>query len=126
MPPTEDLLRHGGIEISRSHRAAGTLVEAPCGAGIALGNFLDDPDIGGRKKLGAANRARQQHAKEAVLDHRRDDRLRQFALPFDLRSGSGQLGNEGARPLKIFGAVILGCRGRHPSLLLLSSSSPLA
>ena len=105
----KDLLCRGRIEIGRGHRAAGALVEAPRRTGIALGDFLDDPDIGRGQKLGAAQRARQQHAEEAALDHRRDDRLGQFALALDLGRGGGELGNKGPRPFEIFGARITCC-----------------
>ena len=105
--PAKDLPASGRVEIGGGHRAAGALVQAPRGARVALGDLLDDPDVGGGQQFGAAQRARQQHAEKAALDHRRDDRLRQFAVPLDIGRGGGELGNEGARPLEIFGAPII-------------------
>ena len=112
--PAKHLLCRGRVEIGGSHRAAGALVQAPRRAGVALGDLFDDPNVRGGQKLGAAQRARQQHAKKPALDHRRDDRLRQFALPLDIGCGGGELGNEGARPLEVFGApIIASCRRPH-------------
>src|SRR5260370_41385384 len=56
---TKNLPRGVGLEIGGRPRAAGPLVGAPRGAGVGLGDFLDDLDSGVGEELGAAQRTRQ-------------------------------------------------------------------
>src|SRR5208283_3834810 len=98
---TKDLARRNGLEISGDHRAARRLVEAPGGAGVDLGDLLDNRDKSGRQEFGAAHRARQEEAEKAALDQRRADWLRQFAAALDLGRGGGEVGGEVARPLEV-------------------------
>src|SRR6202035_753406 len=58
-PASEDLPRHLRVEKGCRHRATVRLAEAPGGAGVMLGYFLDDLYIGRRRQFGAAQRVRQ-------------------------------------------------------------------
>src|SRR5260370_32929371 len=62
----KDLLGGGRIEIGRGHRAAGALVQAPRRTGVALGDFLDDPELGCGREFGAAHRAGPPQPEEAA------------------------------------------------------------
>ncbi len=85
--PAENLGRHLGRQIGRGHRAAAGLADAPGDAGVVPGDFFDHRHILCWRQLGAAERARQQQAKEPGFGQRRDQRLGQLAAPLDLIAG---------------------------------------
>src|SRR5271157_4018416 len=106
--PAEDLPRHLGIEISRRHRTAAGLAEAPGGAGVVLGDFLDDFDVPRRRQLPAAECVGEQKPKQIALDQRLDDRLGQLASPLDLLPHDCEPGTKFPRSPEI---INLGRRG---------------
>ena len=65
---TENLAGYVGIEISRGHCAAAGLAQTPGDAGIVLGDFLDDRDIGCGPQFGTAQGTGQQQVEESALD----------------------------------------------------------
>ena len=75
------------------------LAEAPSGARIVLGHFLDDLNIDRGRQLGAAERTRQQQAKQPALDQRFDDRLGKFAAKLDFLGRRVELGTKLPRAL---------------------------
>src|SRR6516164_6022025 len=97
----KDLLRHLRIEKGRSHRATGSLAQAPRGAGVVLRHLLDDLHIHSRGQLRAAEGTGQQQAKEPALDERLDDRLGKLAAALDFFGSRVELGTKLPRALDV-------------------------
>ena len=103
---SEDFLRHLGIEKGGSHRAAVRLFDTPAGAGVMAGDLLDHPNVGHRVELGAAERTRLQQAEEPLVDQRRHDRCRQFAVSLDLVRRRGEKRPERTGSRDVIRAVV--------------------
>ena len=115
--------RHLGIEISRRHRTAAGLAQTPGDAGIVLGDFLDDRDVGRGRQFGAAERTGQQQAEQSTLDQRLDDRFGQVAAPLDFLGRRLEFGTKFLRApeVVVIGRLgilqITGGRVHHPLLI---------
>jgi hypothetical protein len=66
----EDLSCHGRLDIGGGHRAARRLRNAPGGAAIGLGDFLDRIDERQRIDFVTSGAARQQHLEQARIMQR--------------------------------------------------------
>jgi hypothetical protein len=90
----KDFESHFGIEMSRGHRTTAGLAQAPGGAGVVLGDFLDHRDIGCGAQFSAAEGTRQQQAEQSALRQRLDDRIGQLATALDFLGRYLELGAE--------------------------------
>ncbi len=92
----KDLAQAFRRHVARDATNAGVLRDAPGYAGVGASDFSDDLGELAERQLGAADRARNEHAIEPCVLECHDEGKRQVAFSLNLVGGSGNLRRQGA------------------------------